>query len=361
MKHTKWCISLFLILSIAGMAFPIIGQAEPETVVSGLNFPRLMSYGSDGTLYIAEAGTAGDTEVLDATGYPVLFGLSARVVAVAPDATEPIALIENLPSVEAFNNVVGVNAVLAGEDSFAVVIGGTADVEDTPTRAVQILDADLVEQRLIDIGAVEDATNPDNDDVASNPIDIAQIDDIYYIVDASGNALYTVVGDEEPALLRVWEDLPVPSAVAIGPEGDVYVGFLSAFPFTTGSARIERWSAAGELIETYTGLTGVTDIHVDDSGTLYAVEFASGFDDMGWIPDSGRVVRVDTESITPLLEGLNFPYGLAQAPDGTLVVSINSAFSEPGTGAVVRVPLDAAGEPEAPAAPAMTPEAESSS
>lgn len=352
MKNKRWITGLFVI-STVGMALPLFGQAELETVASGLNNPRLMSYGSDGTLYIAEAGTGGDMEITDAGGNPVMYGETASVVSIAPDAEAPTPLVENLPSMEAFNNVVGVNAVWAGDDSFAVVVGGPTDIDGMPTRGVQILNADLTEQRFIDIGAVEDATNPDGDDVASNPIDIAYVEGVdsatntYYILDASGNALYTVKGDGEPTLFHFWEDLPVPSAVAVGPEGDIYVSFLSSFPFTAGSARIERWSSEGELIETYSNLTGVTDVHVDDNGTVYAVEFASGFGDNGWLPDSGRVVVVTTDAVTPLLHGLNFPYGLAQAPDGSWVVSINSAFVEPGMGAVVRVPTGSSALPTA--------------
>ncbi|MCA0455007.1 MAG: ScyD/ScyE family protein [Chloroflexi bacterium] len=378
MMKTKAVIILTLLISTAALSLPVFGQSELETVASGLNNPRLLSYGSDGTLYIAEAGTGGDTQVTDAGGNPVLYGTTARVSTVANMGSEPQPLVENLPSVEAFNNVVGVNAVWVDDNPdtdeglFAVVVGGPTDIDGTPTRGVQILDSSLTEQRFIDIGAVEDSTNPDGDDLASNPIDIAYDGTTWYILDASGNALYTVEGDGEPTLFHVWDDLPVPSAVAVGPEGDVYVGFLSSFPFATGSARIERWTAAGELVETYGNLTGVTDVHVGDDGTVYAVEFASGFGDTGWLPDSGQVVVVTTDAVTPLLTGLNFPYGLAQAPDGSWVVSINSAFVEPGTGAVVRVPTGSgtaptaegtaeatadATQPAAEATPDVTPEA----
>lgn len=360
MKNKRLITGVF-VMGFAGMALPVFGQTGLETVASGLDNPRLMSYGSDGTLYIAEAGTGGTSEATDLTGNPVTYGITAGVVAVPADGSGQTVVVENLPSIEAFNNVVGVNAVWADDhddddatnDTFALVIGGPADIEGLPTRGVQFLDSNFAPQRFLDIGAFEDATNPDEDDVASNPIDIAFWADTetgtstYYILDASGNALYTVVGDAEPTLFHVWDDLPVPSAVAVGPEGDIYVGFLSAFPFATGSARIERWSAEGELVETYSNLTGVTDVHVDDNGNVYAVEFASGFGDNGWLPDSGRVVTVTSDTVTPLLEGLNFPYGLAQAPDGSWVVSINSAFVEPGMGAVVRVPTGSSITPPA--------------
>ena len=41
--------------------------------------------------------------------------------------------------------------------------------------------------------------------------------------------------------------------------------------------------------------------------------------------------------IDPLMEGLRTPYGLAQAPDGSLVVSVVSAFDASGSGMVIAV------------------------
>jgi len=38
-------------------------------------------------------------------------------------------------------------------------------------------------------------------------------------------------------------------------------------------------------------------------------------------------------------EGLNYPFGIAESPDGTLVVTVNSAFSEPDTGAVIALEM----------------------
>ena len=129
----------------------------------------------------------------------------------------------------------------------------------------------------------------------------------------------------------------MPTSIDFGPDGDLYVGFLSGFPFATEGSRIERWSPDGELVEGYEGLTLVTDVLVDDDGVIYAVEHAAGFGDRGFIPDSGRVVTVSPDSgITPLLEGLRTPYGLAQAPDGRLVVSVASADAT-GTGMVIAV------------------------
>jgi hypothetical protein len=111
---------------------------------------------------------------------------------------------------------------------------------------------------------------------------------------------------------------------------------MTGFPFEAGTARIEVWSPEGELVQTFEGLTMVTDLLVAQDGTLYAVQLADGFGDQGFNADSGSVVIVSEDGIEPVAEGLSFPYGLAQDADGNLAVSIN-AMGAPGSGSVIPV------------------------
>lgn len=356
--------TLFIVAGLLSLllALPVAAQDEGENVLaSGLNNPRLLSYADDGTLYIPEAGLAGENEAQTEAG-PVAYGNTARVLSVPAGGGEAQVVVDNLISASAFDNYVGVNSVLAEPERLWLVLGNAPQVAGEHTVGVLVLDSDLNEVRFVDFQAIEEAGNPDNDFVVANPIDIAAGDDgTYYVLDASANALYTMAADGEPELFHVWEDLPVPSAIDIGPDGDLYVAFLSAFPFATGSARIERWTPEGELVETFGNLTGVTDVLVDEEGVIYAVELSTLFGDTGWTPDAGRVVIVSADGVTPVAEGLNFPYGVAQGPDGILAVSVNTAFVEPGAGSVIVVDPSAAGELEpatsAPQPPAETPEA----
>ena len=326
---------LFVVLFLFGV-LPVAAQdAGDGATITGLNNPRLLDYGADGTLYIAEAGIAGDMEADSDLG-PVQYGPSARVMALAPGASEAEVAVDNLISAVGFNNYLGVNAVIATADGWWLALGNGPVLENVHTTGVLQLDAAGEEVRFVDFAAVEAALNPDNDFVAANPIDIAVAEDgTVYVLDASGNALYSLSGDGEPELFHVWEDLPVPTAIDIGPEGDIYVAFLSAFPFPAGSARVERWTSDGELVTTFEGLTGVTDVLAADDGSVYAVEMSTNFGDMGWEANAGRVVSLQESGVAVVAEELNFPYGIAMSPDGMLAVSINSAFVEPGAGAVI--------------------------
>ncbi len=164
-------------------------------------------------------------------------------------------------------------------------------------------------------------------------------DGTLFIVDSGCNCLWTWTPDASLNLFKSWdiEDNPVPTGVDFGPDGDIYISFLTGFPFPVEGSRIERWSPDGELVQTYSGLTLLTDVLVDDSGTIYAVELAAGLGERGFIPDSGRVVMVSEDGIAPVMEELRAPYGLAEAPDGSLVVSVVTAFDASGAGMVIAV------------------------
>jgi sugar lactone lactonase YvrE len=337
-------VSVFTLFIFASL--PVAAQDEP--VASGLNSPRQVSYDSEGNLYIAEAGSGGEETGTGAFG-EVKFGPTSQITVVTAEGEQSVILPELISTDTGFGNINGAADVFVTDDSYWVVLGeGPEEVpEGSNVSAVVQIDRETMEiGDVIDVGAYEVAENPDGSpETVSNPVDLDVAEDgTLYIVDASGNTVLTWTAEDGLATFAVWppdetgqEPSAVPTAVDIGPEGDVYVGFLSGFPFPTGGARIERWSAEGELVETFEGLTLVTDVVVTEDGTVYAVEMAEGFGDEGYIPDSGRVVTVSAEGVEAVAEGLPFPYGLAQTPDGGWVVSTYAAFSAPGSGEVIAI------------------------
>jgi hypothetical protein len=365
-----------LLVCIIVLVLPVLGQDAPEVVASGLNNPRHLFYAADGTLYIAEAGVGGETSAPSPQGGgEVLIGLSSQVSIVNADGEQSVLLPELLSTDVGFGQVYGVGAVYVSGNSLWIVTGQAPIPDDmpegfdAPIYALAEYDLETLELiQAIDLYSFEQENNPDGaDDHASNPVDLAVAEDgTVYIVDASGNSVITWTEVDGLQLFASWEPdptfetpAPVPTSVAIGPDNDIYVGFLTGFPFLPEVSRIERLSPEGELVETYEGLTLVTDVAFGSDGALYAVQFASGFVDTGFIPNSGSIVMVSDEGITPVMEGLNLPYGLAQDADGNWVVSINSAFSAPGSGEVIQVVagMNIASEPAVTPEPAATPDA----
>lgn len=360
---------LLLLALVIGVCLPITSAVAQDTnvIADGLNNPRGLFYDANGALWITEAGTSGDFSADTDLG-PVRYGGTAQVLMVEPGEAGATAVLGGFPSAQGFDDVIGVNSVYVDSDGIWLTTG-LGPHADPFTEALIQLDPDSLRiQQMIDLFAYEEANNPDEDFVVSNPHDLAvDGDGTLYIIDASGNSLLTWTPDDGLQLFNVWLDLPVPTAVDIGLDGSIYVGFLSAFPFEAGTARIEKWSPDGELLETYDGLTGVTDVLIAPDDTLYAVQIASGYGDLGWIADSGSVVTVSADGVEPVAEGLNYPYRLAMSPDGGLAVTVNSTFSEPGSGQVIKLmgemptlsedELRPPAETPEPSAPAETPEA----
>lgn len=328
---------VLLALLLTTLIQPLAAQDDMpgEVIASGLRNPRQMTFDAAGNLYVAEAGLSGEQRSINDDP----FGASARITRIAPDG-RMTPVVTGLISYRQGDSL-GAHAVRVTEESIWVLLGETGDFTIPFTHALVELDINTGRVKtFVDLLTLELEQDPDgNPNEQSNPTDFTVAPDgTIFIANAGCNCLMQWSREAGLSVAAAWsfaEDNPVPTAVALDADGDLYVGFLTGFPWPEGGARIERWSN-GELAETFTGLTMITSVLVAQDGTLYAVEYGvfnpgSGF-------ESGRVVRVDADGITPVLEGLTRPYGLAQAPDGTIVVSVN-AVGTSAEGAVLVVPV----------------------
>ena len=320
-----------IMLLLLALIIPAAAQDTPEVLVDGLVNPRNLSFDGDGNLWIAEAGNAGPQ--VTSAGDP--FGASSQITRVAPDGARSVA-VTGLISYTVGGSL-GAHAVHVTADSIWVLLGESADFRIPFTHALVELDKETGRVKtFVDLLTVELEQDPDgNPNQQSNPTDFAVAPDgTIYIANAGCNCLMSWTPETGVEVAVVWpfaDDNPVPTTVQVDAAGEIYVGFLTGFPWPAGAARVEKWSG-GALVETYGGLTAVTGLLVTDEGTIYAVEHATG--DQFSAP--GRVVMVSAEGVTPVLEGLTFPYGIAQAPDGTIVVSVNSVGGAGGQVVVVQ-------------------------
>lgn len=330
----------------AATATPAPDPLKGKTIIaSGLRQPRQLFYDKDGVLFIAEAGIGGDATLSTVATRTVQAGLTSRISMVDASGKQSIAL-EGLPSTATGGapNFAGASSLYVTADSYWIGIEYGPDLKGVTFplfhHLAQIDRKTHRIKKLVDTWtpAIE-AKQPSPDDAFSNPTDLALAKDgTLYIADASANVLWSWTEKTGMKLVAKWDikDNPVPDTVAIGPDGDIYVGTLSGFPFKAGSARIERWSN-GKLKQKYEGLTMVTDVLVTKEGDIYATQYAE-FGDKGPKPLSGKVVKVGKNGPETVMEGLPSPYGLAQNPkDGSIVVSVMSAGDKDGKGAVIKV------------------------
>ena len=330
-------LTLFAVLLITASIFVIPSFAQDDAFViraQDLTNPRHIFFDADDNLYVVEAGHGGTILVPGFSGNSGV-GMNGQVSFIPP-RSRPQLLIPGLHSVQ--SGARGPMGIQVTEDTIWLALG-EADTPRLPfTSAVVALDIETYRvKHYIDLYTPEAELNPDGAIVASNPVDLVLGDDgTLYIADASANTVWQWTETNGVSVFATWDrtDNPVPTAVDISPDGEITVGFLSGFPFPTEASRIEKWSTEGELIETIDGMTMVVDIHFASDGTLYAVEYSSGTTSVP--ANSGRVVVVGEDGLTPIAEGLHFPYGMGEDSDGNLYVAINSRAAE-GEGQVLQI------------------------
>jgi hypothetical protein len=319
-----------------------------------LNNPRQLSLvGESNTLLIAEAGTGGKTCINDPELGTECIGNTGAIRSLLLDGhSKPVRIVSGLPSA-------------AGPDgSFAVGSDGVSArhlnqvyIQETffPPEAVQNmstrgwngktlrLDSGHGPFVFADISGFEAKNDPDHQGFDSDPYSVLQLSNRVLVADAAGNDILSVAPTGKVSLLAVLpnvQDGPcagrpndngttgcdaVPTSLAVGPNGDLYVGQLAGE--AAGAARITEINlTTGATVKTYTGLTTVTGVAVGADGSIYASELEGG---TGAVP--GQVTKIapnGTRTSVPV----PFPAGLALDSQGRLYVSAFSTSPQGGLG-----------------------------
>jgi hypothetical protein len=126
---------------------------------------------------------------------------------------------------------------------------------------------------------------------------------------------------------------PVPTGVARGPHGRIYVSTLGGL--TPGAGRVYVLDSDGDEVRRITDLNPMTGIAVDHEGTVYVSELTGDvpIDQVDPATPVGRVVRIDEDgdrsyAAVTLPQGLELQNGrlyaaaLSLVPDGGEVVSV---------------------------------------
>lgn len=309
----RWHIALSalaacaIVLPVAigsGPAAASLNKPKPAVVVHGLNNPRQL-YLDGNVLLIAEAGKGGTlASVPDPEGgAPQGVGRTGSISAVAYPASannlSPNRVITGLLSAAATD---GSGAV--GSDGVSVT-GHHLLVQETffpPSAITSSRDGQRNGKLLLgtpyrndlrvvaDIAGYEAAHNPDGQAIDSDPYAVLQVRDDYALVaDAAGNDVLKVDRRGHVSTFHVFPNIVnatcldpslqqpppakpgcqfVPTSLAIDRRGDVYVGGLGGL--VPGQGRVVKLSADGRhVLKTWTGLTSVTGVAVDDDGTLF--------------------------------------------------------------------------------------------
>jgi plastocyanin len=340
-------VVLAVVLAFAALAAS--ATAAPTTVTlyaAGLYNPKVMAFGPDGSLYVAESGPPGKVKV----PLPVNFGGSgpigtrAAIAKIAPDGGRAQQWLTGLPNIGLYGGVemLGAAAVAFHGGRLYEVAAGHMTVSPKlswvgPGRKLRT---------VTDVGEFNNdhPPPPQNGDAVpgGNPYDMVSLGKKLYISD--GN--YNRVLEADPLtgglkILATFYPGPVTVGMAVAPDRkEIYVAQYGNAPYLPGSGYITAVTPEGKVRKAVTGLTTPIDMAFAKDGTMYVLQYAAKFDSkhLRYVPNTGSLLRIDKDGTkTPLVTRLMFPTALTIGPDGAIYLSDFGNESNFGEGVILRV------------------------
>jgi hypothetical protein len=350
-RPTSTALAAVAWLALAG---PAAAQSPYTVVMSGLDNPRGLAFAPNGALYVAEAGRGGSGPcITSSVGEVRCYGPSgaitrlwkgrqSRVVEGLDSHALPDGSSASGPNGISFRGTGGayVTMGLGGDSAFKAALGSTMG------GSLLHMAASGRWRTVADVLAYEAQNNPAGGPVDTNPFGVLAEPGGRWVVDAGGNSLLWAAANGRIETAAVFGPQPnptpvgppmieaVPTAVARGPDGALYVTQLTGFPFVQGLASIFR-VVPGEAPTVHcTGFKALMALAFAADGSLYVVENSTG--GLFFAPGTGQLSRVAPDcSRSTVLVGLDRPTSVAVGRDGAVYVTNHGVTA--GAGEVLRV------------------------
>ena len=289
-------------MSLARKAIPILGLASfgalgltlaappahasnpVQVVLTGLNNPFGLAFGPDGGLYVADAGTGGPSTspgFVDGNHNQVYFGDTGDVTEYLP-GVKPKPVVTGLPSLGApgGTEATGLQGITFVGGSLYGLFGLGADPAQLTTLVGQLPAGSNASElgQLVNLTtktpvsniagyetlANYSADNPDfnphnpgDNAIEANPYGLTALaGGGFAVTDGGGNVALKAAGGGAPTLLSQFLPTPnplfpgkggpayqsVPTGIAQGPNGSLYVGEFTGYPFPAGGADVFVWT-----------------------------------------------------------------------------------------------------------------------
>ncbi|MCW5314153.1 ScyD/ScyE family protein [Nostoc sp. KVJ3] len=417
MKLKSFALTSLTFCFAAICGTPNVQAATLTKIVDGISNARGISFGPDGSLYVAEPGIGGNGNCQPSPStlfQPICAGNTSSLVKVSPDGTTQRILnnFESLAEQPTGNQGAGIEDIQFDSQGNAYLLTGFAGYPGNrdlatlnlgsqyplpekqlatfpPSTPDKVLNTPLLGQlykvdlktgalnSIFDFAKYEITKNPDKGDVVTNPYDLTINGDTAYVVDGGGNTAYkikldgsesqviaipkTIISDSDlppglqlpPGLL---DELPggkiaiqaVPTGGAIGPDGALYVGEYTGFPYPAGKSKIFRIGKDDKPEVFLDGFTHITDLTFDDKGNLLVLQFSDKSQLGGDITNlPGSLIEVAPDGTRTTLvadgQGLDSADGIDIGPDGKIYITNRGVG--PGLGEVLRVDTKVVPEP----------------
>jgi sugar lactone lactonase YvrE len=357
---------------------PGLTSSAPVTVVaSGLDNPRGLAWGPDGHLLVAEAGiTPSLCQSTSATTLPAgpavpegnCYGLTGEISDIS--AGRPVPIVTGLASIiNSEQEVLGANGLAYVHGQLYTTV--TQSPEAVPSGLPADLTTELKKQygallsagsagasgRGVRDGRIRVVANPGNVDyqwsqahqsLGDSPSDFPAANPNgltprpgggFYLVDSGSNTLDSVGRRGDVHVLAFIPHTPagtdaVPTCVAVGPGGSVYVGQITGFGNSATAANVYRYDPrTGSLAVWQSGFSAINGCGFGANGDFYVTELdTTGFPPAG--SPGGAVIQISPDGTRTVLGAgqLFAPGGFLAGPGGSIYVSNHSLMWPPGTG-----------------------------
>jgi hypothetical protein len=349
-------------------AFPTAASGQQTAAVviaSGLNNPRDLTIGPNGSLYAAEAGLGAGNEV---DGAQEGLGFTGSVTVVErPGSARPAQhrILDGPVSAAITENgdleCVGADGIgFAGRADNAPMYVSFGATGPLGLGLLTRYDADGSSATVADVGASDYAWTDDHADLweefpDANPYGMLTVDGHVYVVDAAANTLDEVLPDGYVDVLAYLPNYAefgglrdaVPTCVAQGPDGALYIGTLALeerFQQGSGRALVYRVDPAAVDPFDLDTILNVATVWADGFDTVSACTFAPNGDFyatemFGGEDFAGDVVRVPFRHPD---QKIRFGHGDVVSPtgiavgDGAVYVASHGNEQAAGQGEIVR-------------------------
>ena len=386
-RKTLSLIPLAAVGALTLAAQPARASNPVQVVLTGLNNPFGLAFGPDGGLYVADAGTGGlstSPGFVDGNHNQVYFGDTGDVTEYLP-GVQPKQVITGLPSLGApgGTEATGLQGITFVGNTLYGVFGLGTDPND-PTKLASVISQLPSGSNAADLGQLVDLTtntpvsnvagyetpanysannpdfsphNPGDNAIEANPYGLTALaGGGFAVTDGGGNvALKVAAGGGAPTLLSQFLPMPnplfpgkggpvyqsVPTGIAQGPNGNLFVGEFTGYPFPIGGAnvfRVNPTTGTSKLVASgFTNITGLTfgpgrrPLRVGQHHHR-PCRATQPWPDIPGGPDNRRENTADRPA-----PGSTYA-GLAAGPDDALYLS-SQGNGAPGAGQVLRYSL----------------------